>query len=81
MSRSDDSHSLKLCEFTTLISSVQIVNLLGSLESHDIISLNENLEFIYQNKNSAICQNSSEKPFQRLLFLIRDWVSVHVELK
>lgn len=56
----------------TLISSIQILNLSGVLQEDQLQYLQFATEFA---KFAKIDNRLSEKPFQNLMFLIRDWVS------
>lgn len=56
----------------TLISSIQILNLSGVLQEDQLQYLQFATEFA---KFAKIDNRMSEKPFQNLMFLIRDWVS------
>jgi len=57
----------------TLISSIQVLNLSGVIQEDQLQYLQFATEFAkFALKDS---QKMSEKPFQNLMFLIRDWVS------
>jgi len=51
-----------------LLSSLQIFNLMGNLQSDDL----EHLQLFTEYGKMALDDNS-DKPFQKLLFLVRDW--------
>lgn len=67
--------SSKTFAFTNFISSVQILCLQGSLDVHHIISLEAELESNAEKYEEFIIQKDGDSPFQKLVFLISDWVS------
>ena len=56
----------------TLISSIQVLNLSGVIQEDQL----QYLQFATEFANHAVknCHSITEKPFQNLMFLIRDWV-------
>jgi len=69
----DNSSTFKDCAsvfaLSTLISSLQIYNLRGNIDSSDL----EHLSFFANYGALAMENQEDSKPFQSLLFLIRDW--------
>jgi atlastin len=55
----------------TLISSIQVLNLLNIIQEDQLQYLEFATKFA---KYASIESENSTKPFQRLMFLIRDWV-------
>lgn len=71
----EDLVTSKMFEFTTLISSIYINNLQSDLKKHDLLSLKTVVSSATKILSSSLQQQNIGKPFQKLLFLIRDWVS------
>jgi len=53
---------------STLLSSLQIFNLMGNLQSDDL----EHLQ-LFTEYGKMVLDDNNEKPFQKIMFLIRDW--------
>lgn len=64
---------------STLISSIQVINFSGVIQEDQLQYLEMSTQFtkLIQAKNQT---NSKLKPFQKLIFLIRDWTDEDVEL-
>lgn len=60
--------NVTIFSFSTMLSSVQIYNLFGTIQEDDLQDLQ-----LFTEYGKLALQKSSEKPFQKLLFLIRDW--------
>lgn len=62
------NENVSIFAFSTMLASVQIYNLMQLINENDLQNLQLFAEF---GKNAS--QNSTDKPFQKLIFLIRDW--------
>jgi hypothetical protein len=68
----------KIFTFATLLSSVQIFNIFDNLEEHNLIYLKSGIESAIQMYENTLNKKSDGYIFQKLLFLIRDWVSLRI---
>lgn len=62
------NENVSIFAYSTMLASVQIYNLMQSINENDLQNLQLFAEF---GKNAS--QHSTDKPFQKLIFLIRDW--------
>lgn len=58
---------------TLLISSVTVLNIFSNLHEDILKSLNTYIEFASYAKDTGGATGDQERPFQKLVFLIRDW--------
>lgn len=68
----DDKSSVKDCTMifamSTLLSSIQCFNLMQNIKEDDL----QNLE-LFTEYGRLLLEQSNEKPFQALIFIVRDW--------
>jgi len=77
MSSASDSSTnqedpLKILEFLTKISSIQMVNLSNEVDQHQLEFLKASIE-----SGKAGSVGIDQKSLEQLVFLVRDWVSFH----
>ena len=65
------SDSTRIFALSTLLSSVQVFNVMNNLKSDDL----DNLQLFAEYGRLAM-NSTDDKPFQKLLFLIRDWYDI-----
>lgn len=61
----------RIFALTTLLSSIQVLNLFNRVQEDEL----QYLQFATEYARYAVNDSSDSKPFQKLIFLIRDWVS------
>ena len=70
--KSSTADNARIFALSTLLSSMQIFNLNGLIQENQLEYLQMAIDYVLY--NTKVNTNNYEKPFQNILFLIRDWV-------